>query len=106
VSCGEVLHHGNLHSIPLTEQEGVDWNHFGGCPHSEEFRIMQSQVVLLHSQLLFERYQCVQHAKRNRRLLSKARSAAHVTEELVSLVSGRDKAVGGEGETQAIDQAF
>lgn len=87
VSCGEVLHRGTLHSIPLTEQEGVDWNHFGGCPHSEEFRMMQSQVVLLHSQLLFERYQCVQHAKRNRRLLSKARSAAHVTEELVSLVS-------------------
>lgn len=87
VSCGEVLHRGSLHSIPLTEQEGVDWNHFGGCPHSEEFRIMQSQVVLLHSQLLFERHQCVQHAKRNRRLLSKARSAAHVTEELVSLVS-------------------
>lgn len=87
VSCGEVLHRGNLDSLPLTEQEGVDWTHFGGCPHSEEFRIMQSQVVLLHSQLLFERYQCVQHAKRNRRLLSKARSAAHVTEELVSLVS-------------------
>lgn len=87
VRCGEVLHRGNLDTIPLTEQEGVDWNHFGGCPHSEEFRIMQSQMVLLHSQLLFERYQCVQHAKRNRRLLSKARSAAHVTEELVSLVS-------------------
>ncbi len=87
VRCGEVVHRGRLDTIPLTEQEGVDWNHFGGCPHSEEFRIMQSQVVLLHSQLLFERYQCVQHAKRNRRLLSKARSAAHVTEELVSLVS-------------------
>lgn len=89
VICGEVLHRGNLDTIPLTEQEGVNWNHFGGCPHSEEFRIMQSQMVLLHSQLLFERYQCVQHAKRNRRLLSKARSAAHVTEELVSLVSER-----------------
>ena len=89
VSCGEVLHRGSLSSIPLTEQEGVNWNHFGGCPHSEEFRIMQSQVVLLHSQLLFERHQCVQHARRNRRLLSKARSAAHITEELVALVSGR-----------------
>lgn len=88
VSCGEVLHRGSLNSIPLTEQEGVNWNHFGGCPHSEEFRIMQSQVVLLHSQLLFERHQCVQHARRNRRLLSKARSAAHITEELVALVSG------------------
>ena len=86
VSCGEVLHRGGINSIPLTEQEGVDWNHFGGCPHTEEFRVMQSQVVLLHSQLLFERHQCIQHAKRNRRLLSKARSTAHITEELVSLV--------------------
>lgn len=87
VSCGEVLHRGGLDTLPLTEQKGVDWNHFGGCPHSEEFRIMQSQVILLHSQLLFERHQCIQHAKRNRRLLSKARTATHVAEKLVSLVS-------------------
>lgn len=89
VACGEVLHCGGLDMIPLTEQEGIDWNHFGGCPHSEEFRIMQSQVVLLHSQMLFERHQCLQHAKRNRRLLSKARSATHIAQELVTLVSGR-----------------
>ena len=86
VACGEVLHRGGLDTIPLTEQEGIDWNHFGGCPHSEEFRMMQSQVVLLHSQMLFERHQCLQHARRNRRLLSKARSATHVAQELVSLV--------------------
>ena len=89
VTCGEVLHCGGLDTVPLTEQEGIDWNHFGGCPHSEEFRIMQSQVVLLHSQMLFERHQCLQHARRNRRLLSKARSATHVAQELVSLVSWR-----------------
>jgi len=87
VTYGEVLHRGGLNTIPLTEQEGIDWNHFGGCPHSEEFRMMQSQVVLLHSQMLFERHQCLQHARRNRRLLSKARSATHVAQELVSLVS-------------------
>ena len=87
VTCGEVLHRGGLDTVVLTEQEGIDWNHFGGCPHSEEFRIMQSQVVLLHSQMLFERHQCLQHARRNRRLLSKARSATHVAQELLSLVS-------------------
>ena len=83
VTCGEVLHRGGLDTIPLTEQEGIDWNHFGGCPHSEEFRIMQSQVTLLHSQMLFERHQCLQHARRNRRLLSKARSTTSVAQELV-----------------------
>ena len=87
VTRGEVLHRGQFESIPLTELEGVDWNHFGGCPHSEEFGMMRSQVALLHSQLLFERHQCLQHARRNRRLLSKARTAMHVEEKLYSLVS-------------------
>ena len=87
VTRGEVLHRGQFESIPLTELEGVDWNHFGGCPHSEEFGMMRSQVALLHSQLLFERHQCLQHARRNRRLLSKARSAMQVAEKLYSLVS-------------------
>ena len=87
VTRGEVLHRGQFESIPLTELEGVDWNHFGGCPHSEEFGMMRSQVALLHSQLLFERHQCLQHARRNRRLLSKARMAMHVEEKLYSLVS-------------------
>ena len=87
VTRGEVLHRGQFESIPLTELEGVDWNHFGGCPHSEEFGMMRSQVALLHSQLLFERHQCLQHARRNRRLLSKARSAMQVEEKLYSMVS-------------------
>lgn len=87
VTRGEILHKGNFESIPLTELEGVNWNHFGGCPHSEEFGMMRSQVALLHSQLLFERHQCLQHARRNRRLLSRARMATQVTEQLVSLVS-------------------
>jgi hypothetical protein len=49
--------------------------------------MMRSQVALLHSQLLFERHQCLQHARRNRRLLSKARTAMHVEEKVYSLVS-------------------
>ena len=87
VMRGEILHRGQFESIPLTELEGVDWNHFGGCPHSEEFGMMRSQVALLHSQLLFERHQCLQHARRNRRLLSRARSSTQVAEKLYSLVS-------------------
>ena len=90
VSRGEVLHRGQFESIPLTELEGVDWTHFGGCPHSEEFGMMRSQVALLHSQLLFERHQCLQHARRNRRLLSKARSTMQVAEKLYSLVGWCD----------------
>lgn len=83
---GEIMHEGNAQDIPLTELEGIDWFRFGGCPHNEELGQMQSQVALLHSQLLFERYQCLQHARRNRRLLSKARSAHRVREELEYLV--------------------
>ena len=91
VSHGEILHRGSAQDIPLTELEGVDWGFFGGCPHSEELGVMQSQVALLHSQLLFERHQCLQHARRNRRLLSKARSGLQLREELVSLVSTRER---------------
>ena len=87
LSHGEIIHDGNAQDIPLTELEGIDWFRFGGCPHNEELGQMQSQVALLHSQLLFERYQCLQHARRNRHLLSKARSAHRTREELEHLVS-------------------
>lgn len=95
VKHGEIMHEGDAQDIPLTELEGIDWFRFGGCPHNEELGQMQSQVALLHSQLLFERYQCLQHARRNRRLLSKARSAHRVREELEYLV--RYKIDFGEG---------
>ena len=84
---GEMVHRGAADSIPITETEGMDWMHFGGCPHLEEVGIMQSQVALLHSQLLFERYQCVQHAVRSRLLLCKSRCMDKAQEEVASLVS-------------------
>ena len=87
VHHGEIVHEGSPRDIPLAELEGIDWFHFGGCPHSEELGQMQSQVALLHSQLLFERHQCLQHDRRNRRLLSKARNEHRVREELEQLVS-------------------
>ena len=86
IQHGEMVHRGNPHDIPLTELEGIDWFRFGSCPHSEELGQMQCQVAMLHSQLLFERHQCLQHDRRNRRLLSKARNAHRVREELEQLV--------------------
>ena len=88
VAKGELLHSGSVDEIPLTELEGIKWSHFGGCPHTEELAVKQTQVALLHSQLLFERYQCLQHARRNRRLLSRARTATQVAEQLFAMVSG------------------
>ena len=84
---GELVHRGTADSIPLSEMEGMNWLHFGGCPHLEEVGIMQSQVTLLHSQLLFERYQCQQHAMRSRQVLCKARGMDKAQEEVASLVS-------------------
>lgn len=86
VNHGEMIHHGDAQDIPLTELEGIDWFRFGGCPHSEELGQMQGQLALLHSQLLFERHQCLQHARRNRRLLRKASNAHRVKEERDYLV--------------------
>ena len=86
IQHGEIVHEGRPQDIPLTELEGVDWFRFGGCPHGEELGQMQSQVALLHSQLLFERHQCLQHDRRSRRLLSQARTTHRVREELERLV--------------------
>ena len=94
VNQGEMVHHGNAQDIPLTELEGIDWFRFGGCPHSEELGQMQGQLALLHSQLLFERHQCLQHARRNRRLLRKASNAHRVKEERDYLVR---RGIGSEG---------
>ena len=88
IHSGALLHRGSIRDLPITVLEGVDWSHFGTCPHSEELGIMTAHVAMLHSQLLFERYQCRQHARRNRRLLSKARTAVKMESEIISLVSG------------------
>ena len=87
LECGELVHRGSADSIPLSEMEGMNWMHFGGCPHLEEVGIMQNQVTLLHSQLLFERYQCQQHAMRSRQVLCKARGMDRAQEQVASLVS-------------------
>ena len=94
INSGLLLHSGKgaVH-VPLPDTEGIDWNHFGGCPHSEELGVMTAYVALLHSQVMFERYQCQQHARRNRRLLSKARTASKLENEIVTLVSDENQMI-------------
>lgn len=46
---------------------------------------MTDQVMLLHSQLLFERNQCLQHATRNRRLLSMMHKSGADKEDLLAM---------------------
>ena len=87
IENGHLLHRRSLKEIPLTELEGIDWDHYGTCPHTDELSLMHNLMVMVHSQLLFERYQCQQHAKRNRRLMTKARNANKLENEIVTLVS-------------------
>ena len=87
IENGCLLHRRSLKEIPLTELEGIDWDHYGTCPHTDELTLMNNLMVMVHSQLLFERYQCQQHAKRNRRLMTKARTATKLENEIVTLVS-------------------
>lgn len=49
--------------------------------------MMTDQVTLLHSQLLFERNQCLQHAARNRRLLSEMHKSSTDKEDLLTMVN-------------------
>ena len=86
IQNGNVLHVGRLQDVSVTDLTGIDWDYFGGCPHSEELKIKTGLAAILHSQVLFERYQCRQHARRNRRLMSKARTTAKLESEVLSLV--------------------
>lgn len=86
IQNGNILHEGRLRDIPLADLTGANWDHYGGCPHTEELRIKTSLAMILHSQALFERYQCQQHAKRNRRLMSKARTTTKLESEVLALV--------------------
>ena len=87
ISNGNVLHKGCPRDLPLTDHPGTQWDHYGGCPHTEELRIKTGLSAVLQSQVLYERHQCQQHAKRNRRLMSKARSTAKLESEVLALVS-------------------
>ncbi|XP_035383113.1 TSC complex subunit 1b isoform X2 [Electrophorus electricus] len=62
VQQGSMAHDCVLQRSPLPSKS-ADWTHFG------DLQALRSQLLLLHNQLLFERYKREQHALRNRRLL-------------------------------------
>lgn len=82
---GHLLYLGKPKEIPLTKLEGIDWDHYGGCPHSEELGVQTALSVMLHSQVLFERHQCQLHARRNRQLMNKARTTSKLENEILAL---------------------
>ncbi|XP_075881613.1 TSC complex subunit 1a isoform X2 [Nelusetta ayraudi] len=72
----------------------LDRSHFGGKQQSmkskgpaqgEELQSLRSQLLLVHSQLQYERFKRQQHAVRNRRLLRRVINAATLEEQGVAM---------------------
>uniref|UniRef100_H3CDW3 TSC complex subunit 1b n=1 Tax=Tetraodon nigroviridis TaxID=99883 RepID=H3CDW3_TETNG len=68
------------HRLPLPSKS-ADWTHFGGSAPLDELHTLRSQLLLLHNQLLYERYKREQHAVRNRRLLRRIINATALEEQ-------------------------
>ncbi|XP_016339532.1 hamartin-like [Sinocyclocheilus anshuiensis] len=66
--------------LPLPSKS-ADWTHFGGSVPLDELHTLRSQLLLLHNQLLYERYKREQHAVRNRRLLRRIINATTLEEQ-------------------------
>ncbi|XP_048876276.1 LOW QUALITY PROTEIN: hamartin-like [Brienomyrus brachyistius] len=70
-----------LKRLPLPSKS-ADWMHFGaGSAPLDELQTLRSQLLLLHNQLLYERYKREQHAVRNRRLLRRIIKATALEEQ-------------------------
>lgn len=82
---GKSLQERRLNRIPLTSQGGTQWTHFGGCPPADEIVLLRSELLLLQSEVLFERHKCDLHATRNRRLVGKVFQTNAVKEELLAV---------------------
>ncbi|XP_068559544.1 TSC complex subunit 1a isoform X2 [Cebidichthys violaceus] len=74
--------------------KSVDRSHFGGKQQSmktkgpaqgEELQSLRSQLLLVHSQLQYERFKRQQHAVRNRRLLRRVINATALEEHVVAM---------------------
>nr|XP_012803291.1 hamartin isoform X2 [Jaculus jaculus] len=74
IQQGADAHSKELSKLSLPSKS-VDWTHFG-----DEIRTLRDQLLLLHNQLLYERFKRQQHALRNRRLLRKVIRAAALEE--------------------------
>uniref|UniRef100_A0A8C8D766 TSC complex subunit 1b n=1 Tax=Oncorhynchus tshawytscha TaxID=74940 RepID=A0A8C8D766_ONCTS len=80
VQQGSDTHDKVLKRLPLPSKS-ADWTHFGGSAPLDELHTLRSQLLLLHSQLLYERYKREQHAVRNRRLLRRVINATALEEQ-------------------------
>ncbi|KAM4577181.1 TSC complex subunit 1a isoform 2-T3 [Odontesthes bonariensis] len=63
----------------------VDRSHFGGSAQGEELQSLRSQLLLVHSQLEYERFKRQQHAIRNRRLLRRVINTTVLEEHNVAM---------------------
>ncbi|XP_023651360.2 hamartin-like isoform X1 [Paramormyrops kingsleyae] len=81
VQQGKDAHDKALKRLPLLSKS-ADWTHFGaGSAPLDELHTLRSQLLLLHNQLLYERYKREQHAVRNRRLLRRIIKATALEEQ-------------------------
>ncbi|MCJ8741191.1 hypothetical protein PDJAM_G00067810 [Pangasius djambal] len=80
VQQGSDSHDRVLKRLPLPSKS-ADWTHFGGSAPLDELQTLRSQLLLLHNQLLYERYKREQHAVRNRRLLRRIINATALEEQ-------------------------
>uniref|UniRef100_A0A9J8CVL4 TSC complex subunit 1b n=1 Tax=Cyprinus carpio carpio TaxID=630221 RepID=A0A9J8CVL4_CYPCA len=80
VQQGGDAHDKVLKRLPLPSKS-ADWTHFGGSVPLDELHTLRSQLLLLHNQLLYERYKREQHAVRNRRLLRRIINATSLEEQ-------------------------
>ncbi|XP_007246134.3 TSC complex subunit 1b [Astyanax mexicanus] len=80
VQQGSDAHDKVLKRLPLPSKS-ADWTHFGGSAPLDELQTLRSQLLLLHNQLLYERYKREQHAVRNRRLLRRIINATSLEEQ-------------------------
>uniref|UniRef100_A0A8B9HCW7 TSC complex subunit 1b n=1 Tax=Astyanax mexicanus TaxID=7994 RepID=A0A8B9HCW7_ASTMX len=80
VQQGSDAHDKVLKRLPLPSKS-ADWTHFGGSAPLDELQTLRSQLLLLHNQLLYERYKREQHAVRNRRLLRRIINATALEEQ-------------------------
>ncbi|XP_071328477.1 TSC complex subunit 1a isoform X2 [Trachinotus anak] len=65
--------------------KSVDRSHSGGPALGEELQCLRSQLLLIHSQLQYERFKRQQHAVRNRRLLRRVINATALEEHSVAM---------------------
>uniref|UniRef100_A0A8C9W3K4 TSC complex subunit 1a n=1 Tax=Scleropages formosus TaxID=113540 RepID=A0A8C9W3K4_SCLFO len=80
IQQGSDAHDKVLRRLPLPSKS-ADWTHFGGSTPPDELHTLRSQLLLLHNQVLYERYKREQHAIRNRRLLRRIINATALEEQ-------------------------